>query len=331
MRGEAYIARPPARHASTTPQWGDYVFMRKNPQGLAPGAMAARRRPAASFSPSSAIPSATRSRAAGRWAKASKIYARRSRAHERVSHHVVRTRASTAASPSSSRSTASPTAAMPAIRWPRRCWPTACAWWRAASSMAARAASSARAPKSPTRWCSLSAAHGTVPNLQVRPRSSCTTGLRAARTTRLALAGFDVKSIIGRVRALHAGGFLLQDLHGAAKLWPLFEHVSATPPAMAARRSSPIPNTTTTASPSGRAGDRRRRLRLAGGAGRGPRRAARAAGRRADRAGRLAAVRPARGDGQAASRRAWLRRQPGRTRSLPNVTRVGAHHRLWLP
>jgi len=31
--GEAYIARPAAPDTSTDAEWGDYVFMRKNPKG----------------------------------------------------------------------------------------------------------------------------------------------------------------------------------------------------------------------------------------------------------------------------------------------------------
>ena len=38
--GEGGIARPPNTEALTDEQWGDYVFMRKNPQGRAPRAMA---------------------------------------------------------------------------------------------------------------------------------------------------------------------------------------------------------------------------------------------------------------------------------------------------
>ncbi len=40
--GEAHIARPADTDALTDAQWGDYLFMRKNPRGRAPRAVAAR-------------------------------------------------------------------------------------------------------------------------------------------------------------------------------------------------------------------------------------------------------------------------------------------------
>ena len=65
--------------------------------------------------------------------------------------------------------------ATPAIRSPRLCWPTACGWSRAASSITARAASYRPAPRNRRRWCSSKPA-ATPSRTAGRPRSRCMKG-----------------------------------------------------------------------------------------------------------------------------------------------------------
>ena len=88
---------------------------------------------------------------------------------------------------------------------------------RAASSITGRAASSAPAPRSRTRWCDSATARATEPNLR-RRRSSSTTGSSRRKPEPLALARVRRRRAQRRLVAAHSRRLLLQDVHVAARV-----------------------------------------------------------------------------------------------------------------
>ena len=110
------------------------------------------------------------------------------------------------------------TALSPATRSPRRCSPTASTWSAARSSITARAASSATAARSRTRWSTVDRGGGRIdPNIRAT-RSSCRRpGARSARTTGRRSASMSARST-ALLSPLFVGRLLLQDLHVAARL-----------------------------------------------------------------------------------------------------------------
>ena len=131
---------------------------------------------------------------------------------------------STAPARSASPSTAGATRALPATRWHPRCSPTACAWSGAASSITGRAASSAPAPRSRTRWCNSATARAPSPTC-APPRSRFLTALpRAART-----AGPRSASIWARssnlLSPLFPAGFYYKTFMWPPSFWHLYERL----------------------------------------------------------------------------------------------------------
>ena len=174
-------------------------------------------------------------------------------------------------------STAPATKATPATRSLRRCSRTASIWSGAASSITARAASSAPAPRSRTRSCSWAAARAPSPT-SAPPRSSCTTAWPPQARTAGHPSGSTCGALQWRPRPAVPGGLLLQDLHVAAEL------VAARVRAADPPRRRPGPGADRARSRSlraharalRRARGRRRSRRADGGARRRPERRARA-------------------------------------------------------
>ena len=137
---------------------------------------------------------------------------------------------------------------MPATRWRRRCSPTACISSAAASSITGRAASSAPAPRSPTRWCSSRAARAPSP-MPARRRVELYDGLVAREPELLAVGALRRRRRRQRAVAADAGGLLLQDVHVAADA-ALVAALRALHPSRGGhgtrRRRRPIPTATST-------------------------------------------------------------------------------------
>ena len=105
--------------------------------------------------------------------------------------------------------------ALPAIRSPPRCWPTACAWWAAASSSTARAGSGRAVSRSRARsWMSAAAARRT-PNVRATLLPHRARAWSRSSVNCWPGVGFDLGALTGASRGAAAGRLLLQDLHVA--------------------------------------------------------------------------------------------------------------------
>ncbi len=231
--GDATVQRP-AADARSTRGWFVYVYVRDNPAGSARRAVVPRRRlpavvhacsatrarttssaappPAAPLRRERAVTQPFRLAAGGVVDRARPLRVRiRRRAHyRRLRRRHARLGAARQRRP------------------PRR---------RAASSTTGRAASSAPAPTSRTRWSSSRAARAPSPTC-ARRRVELYDGLVATSQNRWPSRRFDVGAINDTRRALPARGLLLQDVHVAADaevVAALRARRSATPRAWAAR------------------------------------------------------------------------------------------------
>ena len=139
-------------------------------------------------------------------------------------------------------STAKQSTASPATRLRRRCWPTACVWSAAASSITGRAASSPPGPRSRTRWSNCAAGARREPNTRPRRSSSLTASTRRARTAGRRCA-FDLLAVNSLLAPFFLRGLLLQDLHVAGLV--LGEGLRAHDPprrGLGPRRTEPDPD-----------------------------------------------------------------------------------------
>ena len=107
------------------------------------------------------------------------------------------------------------TTATRATRSLPRCSPTACTWSGAASSTTGRAASTAQASRSRTRWCSSRAARAPSRTCARRWWSSMTACVATSQNCWPSVR-FDVGAINNAMSAIHPRGLLLQDVHVAA-------------------------------------------------------------------------------------------------------------------
>ena len=111
-------------------------------------------------------------------------------------------------------STAPATRATPATRWLRRCWRMASIWSGAASSITARAASSAPAPRSRTRWCSWAAARAPSPTSRAT-QVELYDGLTAASQNCWPSVRFDLWALNDVLGPLFPAGFYYKTF-----MWP---------------------------------------------------------------------------------------------------------------
>ena len=221
--------------------------------------------------------------------------------------------------------------AVTAIRWPRRCWPMACIWSAARSSITGRAASCRPASEEPNALVTIDRGAGRVtPNLRAT-QIELYDGLRARSQNRCPSLAFDIGAVSNALAPLFPAGFYYKTFMWPRAFWRHVYEPAIRAAAGLGTSADRAGSRSLSASVRAlrRAGDRRRPAGLAAAL------AASAGGARvilcdeqAELGGSLLAETEAAIDGQSAA--AWLRETLATLAPARRCDAAAAHHGVRL-